>query len=161
MRSMRSPVAITATFLTLAILILTVLVTPATAATPRRGELHITKECSAYTGLAGGYCTFTSSNLRAITVGSKIYYASAAGATSLDSDVVIKVRDGSTASGHCTLDFATSTGKCTFWKGTGTLRGFHASVKVTYHGGRSFGPPRWHWDGTYRFSRERRHVGPR
>ena len=39
------------------------------ASSPRSGALHVTKECSAYTGLAGSYCTITSSNVNAIKVG--------------------------------------------------------------------------------------------
>ena len=33
---------------------------------PRSGELHVTKNCSHYTGAAGSFCTITSSNLNAI-----------------------------------------------------------------------------------------------
>ena len=44
------------------------------AASPRSGDLHVTKECSGYTGGAGSFCTITSSNLRAIEVGSRILY---------------------------------------------------------------------------------------
>jgi hypothetical protein len=145
MRPVRSLVAVAAT-----VLAFTVLAPSVAAASPRGDELHVTKECSAYTGLAGSYCTFTSSSLGAIKVGSKIYYASAAGAASLDSDVLIVVGHGTRATGHCALDFATGLGKCTFWKGTGQLAGFHASVAVSYLGG-----PNWAWDGTYRFSHHR------
>jgi len=42
---------------------------------PRSGALHVTKECSEYTGHAGSFCTVTSSNLKAIDVGSKVIYA--------------------------------------------------------------------------------------
>src|SRR6266550_1368028 len=52
------------------------------ASFPRSGNLHVTKECSQYTGLAGGFCTITSSNLKQIAVGSRVVYAKAAGATS-------------------------------------------------------------------------------
>src|SRR5256885_5951426 len=45
---------------------------------PRSGELHVTKNCSHYTGAAGSFCTITSSNLNAIKVGSRVVYASAA-----------------------------------------------------------------------------------
>jgi hypothetical protein len=62
---------------------------PSLSASPRGGDLHITKECSAYTGLAGSYCTITSSNVKAIEVGTRVVYAEAAGATLLDSDVVL------------------------------------------------------------------------
>ena len=40
---------------------------------------HGTKDCSGFTGLAGGFCTFRSSNVKAIKVGSKIFYFQVAG----------------------------------------------------------------------------------
>ena len=57
---------------------------------------HLTKECptSTYQGQIGGYCTVTSSNLAAIRVGTKIFYAQAAGQNSLDSDVILYVGRG-------------------------------------------------------------------
>ena len=39
-------------------------------ASPRSGDLHVTKDCSEDTGLPGAFCTITSSNLAAIEVGS-------------------------------------------------------------------------------------------
>src|SRR2546425_9165702 len=48
---------------------------------PRSGALHVTKECSQYTRLAGGFCTITSSNLKDIEVGTRVVYAVASGAT--------------------------------------------------------------------------------
>lgn len=45
---------------------------------PRSGDLHVTKECSEDKGLAGDFCTITSSNLEGIEVGSKVVYANAA-----------------------------------------------------------------------------------
>jgi hypothetical protein len=118
------------------------------ASSPRSGALHVTKECSAYTGLAGSFCTITSSNLKWIKVGSRVFYAKAAGATSLDSDVILDPpgRGSSTAFGHCALDFATAQGLCTFSGGTGNFRRFQAAVAVSYLGG-----PNWAWDGTYSF----------
>jgi hypothetical protein len=53
-------------------------------ASPRSGPLHATNECSQHNGHAGSFCTITSSNLRAIDVGSKVIYAEAAGAAGLD-----------------------------------------------------------------------------
>ncbi|MBA2302256.1 MAG: hypothetical protein H0W08_06435 [Acidobacteria bacterium] len=119
------------------------------AASPRSGALHLTKECSAYTFLAGSYCTITSSNVKAIEVGSRIVYAQAAGATSLDSDVILDLPGpgNNTAFGHCALDFATGVGLCTFSGGTGKFTWFHASADVSYLGG-----PNWRWEGTYSFS---------
>ena len=50
------------------------------ASSPRSGILHLTKECSQYTGEAGSFCTITSSNLNAIPVGTKDVAVDAAGA---------------------------------------------------------------------------------
>jgi hypothetical protein len=116
------------------------------ASNSRSGALHVTKECSAYTGLVGSYCTITSSNLALIKVGSRVVYARAAGATSLDSDVTLVVGNHKVAFGHCQLDFGTGTGLCTFSGGTGPFRGFAASAAVSYLGG-----PNWAWNGTYSF----------
>ncbi len=118
----------------------------ATASSPRGGQLHATKECSQHTGQADSFCTITSSNLAAITAGSRVVYLQAAGATSLDSDIVLVVGPGNYALGHVTLDFATGTGKVTFWGGTGQFESFHAKADVSYTGGVN-----WAWDGLYRF----------
>lgn len=114
---------------------------------PRSGELHVTKECSSYAARAGDFCTITSSNIDAIEVGSRVVYASAAGASSLDTDVTLVVNRGNTASGHCYLDFATGVGLCTFSGGTGKFTHFSARAAVSYRGG-----PDWAWDGAYSFS---------
>lgn len=115
---------------------------------PRSGALHVTKECSEYTGLAGSFCTITSSNLKEIAVGSKVVYASAAGATFLDSDIVLDLPGpgNNSAFGHCYLSFVTFLGLCTFEGGTGMFTWFHASADVSLD---SSGV--WHWDGTYSF----------
>ena len=107
--------------------------------------LHMTKECSQYTGAAGSFCTITHSNVEAIDKGAKVTYASAAGATSLDSDVVLDTGQGNKAFGHVVLDFATKTGVITFSGGTGRLGGFQATADVTYNAKKDL----WHWDGTY------------
>src|SRR6476619_2137077 len=52
---------------------------PVLAANGRSGELHATKDCAEYTGLAGDHCTIASSDVGEIAVGSKIYYDQAAG----------------------------------------------------------------------------------
>jgi hypothetical protein len=97
-------------------------------------------------GRAGDFCTITSSNLKAIRAGSTIVYASAAGPTSLDSDVVLHAGDHTAAFGHVVLDFLTASGTIKFAGGTGKLEGFHARATVSFHDGF------WHWDGTYRLS---------
>jgi hypothetical protein len=120
---------------------------PGVAASPRSGDLHVTKECSEYTGQAGSFCTFKSSNIKAITAGDRIVYAQAAGPASLDTDVVIVAGPGNSAAGHCTLVFASLPGRCTFSGGTGNFTHFHASVAVSVDA-----TGLWHWEGTYDFS---------
>jgi hypothetical protein len=111
---------------------------------------HATKDCSGFTGLVGAYCTIRSSNVKALKVGSKIFYFQVAGKTALDSDTVIYVNRGNVATGHCLLRFATGVGLCTISDGTGTLAGFRLRVRVTAS---SSIPKLWHWDGTYSFNR--------
>lgn len=125
---------------------------PSLPAAPRSGDLHVTKECSAYTGLAGSFCTITSSNVKAIEVGSRVVYLQAKGATSLDSDVVLDTPGpgNNKAFGHCTLDFATGVGwLCTFSGGTGKFTWFSATAHVSAP--TAVDPGNWHWEGTYSF----------
>ena len=112
----------------------------------RHGALHVTKDCTGYQGQVDGHCTITSSNLKAITAGSRVVYLEAAGASSLDSDIVLVVGPGNIAIGHVTLDFATGTGTVTLSGGTGQFASFHAKAAVSSLGGTS-----WAWDGTYSF----------
>jgi hypothetical protein len=121
---------------------------PGDVSLARGGTLRVTKECSEYTGVAGSFCTITSSNLKQIEVGSRVVYAEAAGATSLDSDVVLDPPGpgNNIAFGHCALEFATRVGQCMFSGGTGKFKKFHASVAVSPLGG-----PNWGWEGTYSF----------
>ena len=111
-------------------------------------QLHATKNCAEYTGLAGSFCTITSSSLPQIKVGSKVIYDQAAGvpAGMLDSNIVLDAGEGNRAVGRCTLDLVTRLGLCTFSDGTGRFTGFRARVDVSYLGG-----PDWAWDGTYGF----------
>jgi hypothetical protein len=120
----------------------------ATASSPHSGGLHITKECSEYTGLADSFCTITSSNLSAIKAGSRVVYLQAPGATTLDSDIVLVVGPGNIALGHVKLDLATGSGVVTISGGTGQFTSFHAKVNVSYLGG-----PNFAWDGWYRFNK--------
>src|SRR5580765_3586847 len=117
----------------------------------RHKQLHVTKDCMPYTGLAGSFCVITSSNLPEIKVGSKVLYDQAAGipAGMLDSNVVLDTGGGDRAVGRCTLDLVTGLGLCTFSDGTGSLAGFHARVDVSALGGKQ-----WAWDGTFRFRSE-------
>ena len=133
----------------------------AAKADERHGDLHLTKNCSTYTGAAGSFCTFTSSNIPEITAGSKVYYTQAAVAPevppvpgdesaniSLDSNVVLFVGDNDWATGRCTLDtIGFDSGLCTISDGTGALTGFHARVLVSSTDGVNYT-----WAGTYSFS---------
>jgi hypothetical protein len=112
----------------------------------QHGALHVTKECSDYHGQAGEFCTITSSNIQAIPAGSRVFYLEGAGATGLDSDLVLYAGPGNVALGHVTLSFQTATGEITFAGGTGDFRGFRAHAAVSFDGAL------WHWDGTYRFA---------
>jgi hypothetical protein len=117
---------------------------------PRQAKpLHATKDCSGSSGKAGAYCTIRSSNLEAITVGSKIFYFQPDTKTETNSDMVIYVGPGTVATGHCVLKFKTSLGLCTVSDGTGALAGFHMRARVSAD---KTVPNLWHWDGTYGFS---------
>jgi hypothetical protein len=111
----------------------------------RRGTLHLTKECSEYTGEAGSFCTVTSSNLAAIPIGSKIVYAEAATAAGgVDSDLVVTTPTGDTAFGHVVLDGATQTGTVTLAGGTGQLAELAAELAVA-----PLAEPTYSWEGPY------------
>jgi len=117
------------------------------SASPRTGDLQITKECSTFTGQAGEFCTITSSNLKTIPIGSRVIYTSAAGTTGLVTGIVLYTGPGNSAFGDVVLDFATGSGTVTFNGGTGQFRHFHATAAVSYAGGFD-----WDWDGEYSFS---------
>jgi hypothetical protein len=121
------------------------------ASSERDRPLHVTKECSEYTGAAGSFCTITSSSLERITIGSRVYYDQPAGipAGMLDSNVVLDAGNGNRAVGRCTLDATTGLGLCTFSDGMGRFAGFNARVQVTPPSGPG---DDWHWEGTYSFN---------
>ena len=125
--------------------------TPGQAASlsARSGDLRVTKDCTTSTGQPGSFCTITSSNVKAIEVGTRVVYLQAAGATALDSDVVLELPGpgNNTALGHCLLDFATRAGLCTFSGGTGKFTHFQARAAVSSLGNRN-----WAWNGPYTFS---------
>ena len=118
---------------------------------PRSGALHVTKECSQYTRLAGGFCTITSSNLKEIEVGTKVVYTDASGPTVLNTDVTLDPPGpgNNKAFGHVVLDLVARHGVVTISGGTGKFTWLEANVVVSYLGGRN-----WAWDGTYSFSDE-------
>jgi hypothetical protein len=119
---------------------------PSVRAAARNGDLHVTKECSQDKGLAGDFCTITSSNLAEITVGSKVFYDQAGNIPTglLDSNVVLDAGNGDRAVGRCTLDLTTALGMCAFSDGTGQFTGFSARVNVDCTSG-------CRWDGSYSF----------
>jgi hypothetical protein len=122
-----------------------------TGSSPRSGQLHVTKNCRDYTLAAGSFCTITSSNLNAIKAGSRVVYASAAGAPTpglLDSDLIIDGPGHNTAFGHVVLDLSTLSGVVTFSGGTGKFTHFHAGpIMVACP---AF--PDCSWGGPYSFS---------
>ena len=121
------------------------------SASPRSGALHVKKNCSQYSGAAGSFCTIRSSNLKAIKVGSRVVYASAAGDPTpgvLDSDLVIDGPGHNTAFGHVVLDLSTLSGTVTLSGGTGRFTHFHAGP-ITVACPRF---PDCSWDGPYDFS---------
>jgi hypothetical protein len=119
------------------------------ASSARSGSFHVTKECSTYTRQRGDYCTVTSSDLKAIEVGSRFVYAQAASTTRLDSDIVLDTpgHGNNTALGHCALDLVTGLGLCTFSGGTGKFTWFNATATVSCLDG-----PNCAVEGTYSFS---------
>ena len=116
---------------------------------PRAGTFHALKNCSQYSGLAGGFCTLTGSTLKQIPDGTKVVYASAPTATAVSSDIMlVPPKPGnSVAFGHVELNRVTRTGTATFWGGTGKFKHFSASVTISW-----LSPGNWAWDGTYSFS---------
>jgi len=126
---------------------LTVSVPSVLAASSTTHTLTIVKNCSGtMTGKAGEYCTVTASNVSAIPKGTRVVYYGPVISSSvfLSSTVVIKAGPKNTATGYCMVDLHTGIGMCTFWKGTGTLAGFHAVIH-----GSSESPTAYHWDGFY------------
>jgi hypothetical protein len=120
------------------------------ASAPRSGALHVTKECSEYTGAAGSFCTITSSNINAIRVGTRVVYASGAGDPTpgmLKSDLVLDGPGTNTAFGHVVLDLTTMTGVVTFSGGTGEFTHFRAGPIVVA----CPALPDCSWDGPYSF----------
>ena len=123
---------------------------PMLAATPAAADntaLNLVKECSQHDGKPGAFCTITNSSYDAIPVGSKvIYYGPVIGPAILNSAILIDAGEGNTAIGNCSVDLQKNWGTCTFWAGSGTLRGFQAIVALSPVDGE---PASFHWDGFY------------
>ena len=126
-------------------------VAPSLSASPRTGDLYVTKECSQNAGLVGQFCTITSSNVDAIEVGSRVIYLTARGPAGLDSDVILEPPGpgNNRAFGHCTL--IAPVRLCTFSGGTGKFTHFQATAAVSLPLGGP-GRPNFSWTGTYSFS---------
>ena len=119
--------------------------------TPRKTKaFHATKDCSGFSGLVGAYCTVRTSNVKALKPGSRIFYVQQNTPAGVDSDIVIYVRRGTVATGHCVLRAATGKGLCTISNGTGKLAGFRLRVRVTAD---TSIQGLYHWDGTYSFGK--------
>lgn len=113
----------------------------------RSGILHLTKECSEYTGEAGAFCTVASSNFAAIPAGSIIVYEEADTADGgSDTDLVINTPNGDVAYGHVVLDGPTQTGTVTLAGGTGQLVNLAADLVVA-----PLAAPLYRWDGPYSY----------
>ncbi len=111
----------------------------------RTGTMHVTKECSEYTGEAGSFCTVASSDFDGIPVGSKVVYAEGVNDSGgLDTDIVVNTPGGDSINGHVVLDGATQTGTVTLTGGTGELATLAADLVVA-----PLGEPNYSWDGSY------------
>ena len=82
------------------------------AATPRSGELHVTKECSQNHGNPGDFCTITGSNVNVIRPGMKVIYIDGAGPFGMgdfgfNTDIVLDGPGNNDAYGHVVLSFLT------------------------------------------------------
>jgi hypothetical protein len=123
-------------------------VAPVASAASTPTPLHITKDCSGYTGDAPSFCAIAVSNVDAIPPGSKIWYLGPVLTNTyfLSSNVRLDDDKGDTATGYCIFQARTSIGLCTFLAGTGKLVGFTAIADVTIDAGGL-----WHLDGTYYF----------
>jgi hypothetical protein len=132
-------------------LIAITILAPVAVAAPTAYPIHLVKDCSTYNGDNPSLCTISASDLRAIPVGTKVWYRGPVLTNSyfLSSNVTLEEVDGSAATGYCIFDAraSESTGLCTFWAGTGALTGFTAILHVTID---DLGE--WHLDGDYYFA---------
>jgi hypothetical protein len=142
MSRVRKLLAVAGTLVAMAVVV------PTASAGTALQPLHITKECSEFAGTTPSFCTITGSDLGAIPSGTKVMYWGPVltDPNFMSSRAVLRAGHGNRAFGYCQTIADPYHGTCTFWRGTGTLDGFHASVDVTYVSGADFV-----WDGTYRF----------
>ncbi len=118
---------------------------PAASATSPLGPISLTKTCD-----APDHCTVqTSLTNSPLRVGTEGFYNGPVPVSRLSSHVVLVTPgDAGTTTGHCTLNFVSAIGTCTFARGTGSLAGFHANLTVTTADWETF-----LWEGTYHFDR--------
>ena len=120
-----------------------------TTGAPRSGQLHVSKECSEFTGLPGGFCTITGSNLNGIDPGMKVIYLDPHFVSpNLISNLVVDGLGNNDAYGSVSLNVVTWIGSLTLSGGTGEFSGFHANITVDCT---PSGSP-CTWDGPYNFS---------
>jgi hypothetical protein len=118
----------------------------------RSGTLSIAKECSHYTGLAGSYCTLTSSNLKQLPAGTKVVYTKGLVGSKLETDVILYPpgNGASVAYGHVSLDLAKAYGLGTLSGGTGRFKHLDGRFDITPRPG----VRAWAWTGRYSFAGE-------
>jgi len=116
---------------------------------PRSGALRIKKNCDAYQGAAGQFCTITESNVNEIEVGTRVVYVSDLDYPLLNTEVVLDTPGpgNNKAFGRCILSLASKLGQCVFNGGTGKFTHVWLSADVTYLSGND-----WAWTGTYNFN---------
>ena len=124
----------------------------ASTAFPRSGHFYITKNCDHYQGVAGQFCTITSSTLAEIEVDTRIIYVSDLNYPVLDTDIILDPPGpgNNKAFGRCTLSLLTNRGECALTGGTGKFSHLWLSAKVTKLGKSGEGND-WAWEGTYTF----------
>ena len=116
---------------------------------PRRGQVHVEKECSQFSGQAGGFCTITASNLHGIDPGMHVVYTDPTFVfPNLISHLYVDGHGNNDAYGSVTLNVLTWIGSLTLSGGTGQFSGFHADITVDCT---PSGSP-CTWDGPYNFT---------
>ena len=122
-------------------------IAPTTLANSTPSPLHLIKDCGTFG--TSSYCTITVSNLDVLPPGTKIRYTGPIldNAYFLSSNVTADAGPAGKATGYCIFNGKTSTGLCTFWRGTGSLARFNAILDVTVD---SLGL--FHLDGMYYFA---------
>jgi hypothetical protein len=146
MRSVRRLIVVAGTIGALTFLV------PSVSASSPLGEVHLTKTCPTFETTAT--CVVQTAPSGPIAVGTVATYFGPLFSPVFSTVVVLTTPDGSTATGHCTLIWRPELtgedgfGTCVFVSGTGSLAGFHATLKITDHPDTLV----TNWDGTYVFA---------